>query len=115
MLGWHVGWWGALGLILIFLPYFPRSKHLHLFAAPINFALEPRRQGRRLASGALPPIDFEDESLEQFGAATLDHLRWPQLLDSYALHPVQPLRRRVSRQPDRQGPQPRRPGDQQAL
>ena len=84
MLGWHVGWWGALGLILIFLPYFPRSKHLHLLAAPINFALEPRRQGRRLSSGALPPIDFEDESLEQFGAATLDHLRWPQLLDSYA-------------------------------
>src|SRR5690606_18088360 len=31
MLGWHGGWWGALGLILAFLPYFPRSKHLHLF------------------------------------------------------------------------------------
>ena len=34
IIGWHVGWWGALGLILAFLPYFPRSKHLHLFGAP---------------------------------------------------------------------------------
>src|SRR5690606_25949285 len=31
LVGWHVGWWGALGLILAFLPYFPRSKHIHLF------------------------------------------------------------------------------------
>src|SRR5690606_31309874 len=26
IVGWHVGWWGALGLILLFLLYFPRSK-----------------------------------------------------------------------------------------
>src|SRR5690606_23863304 len=42
MVGWHVGWWGALGLILAFLPYFPRSKHIHLFAAPAKFTLERR-------------------------------------------------------------------------
>src|SRR5690625_7262130 len=39
-LGWHLGWWGALGLILAFLPYFPRSKHIHLFMAPVNFRSE---------------------------------------------------------------------------
>ncbi len=83
--GWHVGWWAALGLILAFLPYFPRSKHLHLIVAPFNFAFERRREdGRKAPSGVLEPIDFEDESLEQFGAASLEHLRFPQLLDPYA-------------------------------
>ncbi len=85
LVGWHVGWWGALGLILVFLPYFPRSKHLHLFAAPVNFALERRHPGAGpVPLGALEPLDFEDETLEQYGAATLEHLRVPQLLDAYA-------------------------------
>src|SRR3990172_9554749 len=39
----HVCFWFALGLILAFLPYFFYSKHLHLFFAPINFLLKPRR------------------------------------------------------------------------
>ena len=85
LIGWHVGWWGALGLILAFLPYFPRSKHIHLFAAPVNFALDRRfEDGRPVSTGALEPIDVEDETLEQFGASTLEHLRVPQLLDAYA-------------------------------
>jgi Fe-S oxidoreductase len=85
IIGWHVGWWGALGLILAFMPYFPRSKHIHLFAAPVNFALERRRgDGSKVPAGALEPIDFEAEDAEQFGAAKLEHLRWPQLLDAYA-------------------------------
>jgi Fe-S oxidoreductase len=85
MIGWHVGWWGALGLILAFLPYFPRSKHIHLFAAPAKFALERRRPDLSpLPTGVLEPIDLEDESAEQFGAAKLEHLRFPQLLDAYA-------------------------------
>jgi len=85
LIGWHVGWWGALGLILAFLPYFPRSKHLHLFAAPVKFALERRQPDRSpVPLGALEPIDFEDEGLEQYGASALEHLRVPQLLDAYA-------------------------------
>ena len=85
MLGWHVGWWGALGLILAFLPYFPRSKHLHLFATPVNFALERRTTTlAKVPLGVLEPIDLEDETAEQFGAAKLEHLRFPQLLDTYA-------------------------------
>lgn len=85
LLGWHVGWWGALGLILAFLPYFPRSKHLHLVAAPINFALERRRtDGSPMPSGALEPVDFEDETIESFGAARLEDLPYAQILDAYA-------------------------------
>lgn len=85
ILGWHVGWWGALGLILAFLPYFPRSKHLHLIAAPLNFALERRRpDGAPMPSGTLEPIDFEDESLERFGAERIEDLPYAQILDAYA-------------------------------
>ncbi|CAN5782018.1 (Fe-S)-binding protein [soil metagenome] len=85
IVGWHVGWWGALGLILAFLPYFPRSKHIHLFAAPVKFAVERRgADGAAVPLGALEPIDFEDEALEQYGAASLEHLSAPQVLDAYA-------------------------------
>ncbi len=84
LLFWHIGWWGALGLILAFLPYFPRSKHLHLFAAPAKLGFEPRQDGKLVSSGALEPIDFEDEAAEQYGAARLEHLGAAQLLDAYA-------------------------------
>lgn len=72
----HLFWWGALGSILVFLPYFPRSKHIHLFMAPINLALKKDRPG------ALEPMDFEKE--ESFGAAKLEELPWPRLLDAYS-------------------------------
>ena len=85
IIGWHVGWWGALGLILVFIPYFPRSKHLHLAAAPVNFALERRTPGGMpTPSGTLEPIDFADETLETYGAATLEELPYAQILDAYA-------------------------------
>ncbi len=85
IVGWHVGWWGALGLILAFLPYFPRSKHLHLVVAPLNFTVERRHKDLSpVARGALEPINFEDETVEQYGVAKLEHLRMPQLLDAYA-------------------------------
>ena len=85
LLGWHIGFWVAVGLILLFFIYFPRSKHLHLMTAPLNFALERREpDGERMPLGVLEPINLEDETLEQYGAARLEHLRWPELLDSYA-------------------------------
>jgi Fe-S oxidoreductase len=76
----HVAWWLALGLILAFVPYFLYSKHIHLFMAPLNFLLHPERR----SMGVLDPLDFEDESLEQFGAERLEHLSWKALLDAYA-------------------------------
>jgi Fe-S oxidoreductase len=72
----HFFWWGALGSILLFIPYFPRSKHIHIFLAPINLALKKERPG------ALQPMDFEKE--ETFGAAKLEDFTWPRLLDSYS-------------------------------
>ncbi|MEL1223535.1 MAG: (Fe-S)-binding protein [Candidatus Neomarinimicrobiota bacterium] len=76
----HVTWWLALGLILLFLPYFPYSKHAHLFMGPLNImALEKRR-----SMAAIETINFEDEELDQFGAAQIQHLPQTQLLDGYA-------------------------------
>jgi len=72
----HVFWWGALGSILLFLPYFPRSKHIHLILAPLNLAL------RKEKPGVLDPMDFENE--ETFGAARLKDFAWPRLLDAYS-------------------------------
>ncbi len=79
-LGWHVCWWLALGLILAFLPYFPYTKHAHLFIGPFNFMTRPQRK----ALGAQESINFEDESIEQFGVATLSDLTQTQLVDPFA-------------------------------
>jgi Fe-S oxidoreductase len=78
--GEHVWWWLAIGTILLFLPYFPYSKHIHLFFAPLNFLLHPERP----SMGTLDAMDFEDESVEQFGVARLEDLSWKGLMDAYA-------------------------------
>ena len=76
----HVTWWLALGLILAFLPYFPYSKHAHLFMGPLNIMAAPDRR----SMAALEIINFEDDEIEQFGASRLEHLPQNQLLDGYA-------------------------------
>ena len=78
--GQHVGWWVALGLVLAFVPWFPRTKHLHLIMSGVNFLARPQRS----SPGELPPLDFEDETIEEFGAARLEQLPWPHLVDAYA-------------------------------
>ncbi len=80
-LGRHVGFWGALGSILLFLPYFARSKHIHIFMATVKYSLERRRNGESLGSGVLPAMNLEAET---FGAAKLEELSFARLLDAYA-------------------------------
>lgn len=76
----HLWWWVALGGILIFLPYFPHTKHVHLLMAPLNFLTRPQRR----SLGELAPLDFEDETIEQFGVNRLEDLHKTQLLDGFA-------------------------------
>ncbi len=80
VVGEHVAFWLALGLILAFIPYFPYSKHVHLFFAPLNYLLKPERR----SIGELSKLNFEDDSVEQFGASKLADLGWEQLMDAYA-------------------------------
>ncbi|MCA9981390.1 MAG: 4Fe-4S dicluster domain-containing protein, partial [Anaerolineales bacterium] len=76
----HASWWLALGLILVFIPYFPTTKHAHLFMGPLNFMTRPDRP----ALGTLDKIDFDDETIEQFGVSTLSDLSQTQILDAFA-------------------------------
>ncbi len=76
----HVGWWLAIGLIVLFIPYFPYTKHIHLLMGPVNFMTRPYRT----YLGQIFTLDFEDESLEQFGAASLFDLEQTQILDGFA-------------------------------
>jgi Fe-S oxidoreductase len=78
--GWHISWWIALGVLFVFLPYFPYSKHAHLFMGPVNISTRPKRK----SLGALEPLDFEDETIEQFGATHLTDLSQTQVLDAFA-------------------------------
>lgn len=76
----HISWWLALGLILGFFPYFPYSKHAHLFMGPLNYMAAAERR----SPAALESIDFEDDNIEQFGAGRLEHLPQTQILDAFA-------------------------------
>ena len=70
-------WWTHLSIILLFMVYIPYTKHMHMFAAPVNAffrSLEPK--------GALQPIDLENT--EKFGAGRVQDFTWKQLLDGYA-------------------------------
>jgi Fe-S oxidoreductase/nitrate reductase gamma subunit len=78
--GEHIAFWIYFGSILVFLPYFPFSKHIHMFFAPLNYALKPPRK----SIGELSYVNVEDQTIEQFGAAKLKDLGWEQVLDSYA-------------------------------
>jgi Fe-S oxidoreductase len=76
----HAGWWLAIGLIVLFIPYFPSTKHIHLFMGPLNFMTRPDRT----YPGQMYTLDFEDESIEQFGAAALFDLDKTQVFDTFA-------------------------------
>ena len=81
VVGEHTFFWVAIGLILIFVPWFPRTKHFHLIMAPLNYFTHPERRG---GIGTMTPLDLEDETIELFGAANLEHLSRTQILDAYA-------------------------------
>ncbi len=76
----HLFWWGALGSIVAFIPYFPHTKHAHLFMAPFNYLTRPQRT----SLGEMPHLDIEDEEREMFGAQRLEHLPQTALVDAFA-------------------------------
>ena len=74
------GYWGALGSVLLFLAYFPYSKHLHILLAPLKYFFR-----RAQPSGELPALKLDlDAAQPELGASTLADLGWPRLLDAYA-------------------------------
>ncbi|WP_407538934.1 heterodisulfide reductase-related iron-sulfur binding cluster [Deinococcus radiomollis] len=82
--GWRVfGYWGALGSVLAFLAYFPYTKHIHIFMAPVNYFFK-----RPVGSGVLPPMPDLAAAMEaeepRLGVERLEDLEWPRMLDAYA-------------------------------
>ncbi len=83
---WRIfGYWGALGSVLLFLAYFPYTKHVHIFMAPLKYFF-----ARRPGSGVLPLVEIameaegDDAEPPQMGAKRVEDLAWPRLLDAYA-------------------------------
>ena len=76
----QIFWWMHIVVVLSFMNILPYSKHLHVITSIPNtyFAnLDPIRN-------TLKPINLEDENIEFFGAADIEHLSWKQILDGYS-------------------------------
>jgi Fe-S oxidoreductase len=69
-------WWLHYMLILGFMAYVPRSKHLHIFASLFNAFFKPL--GPKVV---LEPVPVEAET---FGASKIQDFTWKDLLDLYA-------------------------------
>jgi len=72
----NAAWWVHIVTILGFMNYLPYSKHLHVMTSIPNVYF-----GSLSTVNKLEKIDFEDESLEQYGVADVQDFTWKQLLD----------------------------------
>ncbi len=84
--GWSAGalsathqtaWWAHIITLLFFLAYLPVSKHFHVITSVFNVYF------RNLEPSALPPMDLDDEDLENFGVSQIEQFAWKDLLDVY--------------------------------
>ncbi len=74
---WYEGfWWVHIVSVLAFMNYLPYSKHLHVITSIPNVYLSDLKR-----KNYLKPINFEDETLSQYGAKDVEDLTWKQLLD----------------------------------
>lgn len=71
--------WVHMLLVLGFAVYIPGSKHLHIVAAGPNTFLRKLNREKGMTS-----INFEDETLTQYGASKVTDLSWKDALDLYS-------------------------------
>ncbi len=71
-------WWLHIGVVLFFLIYLPRSKHLHLMATPFNVFFR-----NYAPKGALPLLENIEER-DDYGVSKVEQFTWKDLLDGYA-------------------------------
>ena len=79
-ISYEIFWWMHILIIFVFMNYLPYSKHLHVMSSIPNVYFSNLDDKKY----KLKPINLEDENIEQFGAADIEHLSWKQLLDGYA-------------------------------
>ena len=75
---YRVFWWLHILVVLSFLVYLPRSKHLHLMATPFNVFFRNYKP-----QGALPLVENLEER-EDYGVSKVEQFTWKDLLDGYA-------------------------------
>ncbi|MEG6522077.1 (Fe-S)-binding protein [Desulfotomaculum sp. 1211_IL3151] len=78
--GFQVSFWVNTIFASGFMVFFRYSPHVHPVFAPLNIffrTLKPR-------GGMIQPINFEDESVEQYGVAKLEQFTWKDLMEGYA-------------------------------
>jgi Fe-S oxidoreductase len=74
--------WAHVLIVLSFLVYLPRSKHLHIATAVVNVYF-----GRTRARGRLEPLRFDEEGPEEemrLGSGTIADMTWKQVVDTYS-------------------------------
>ncbi|MGK5090150.1 (Fe-S)-binding protein, partial [Bdellovibrionota bacterium FG-2] len=71
--------WVHMLIVLGFAMYIPSSKHLHVIAAAPNTFLRTLSREKGMTK-----INFEDESVTQYGAAKVTDLDWKDVLDYYS-------------------------------
>jgi Fe-S oxidoreductase len=71
--------WVHMLLVLGFAVYIPGSKHLHIVAAGPNTFLRKLNREKGMTS-----INFEDETVTQYGSAKVTDLSWKDALDLYS-------------------------------
>lgn len=77
---YEIFWWAHNFLVLGFLNYLPYSKHFHVLSSiPNTFFSNYKIDDKN----TLKKINFEDDTIEQFGAKDIEDLTWKQLLDGY--------------------------------
>lgn len=76
---YEICWWIHILAIYFFMNYLPYSKHFHVYTSIQNVFFSPVNIPNRLST-----IDFEDETIEKFGASDIDDLSWKSLHDGYS-------------------------------
>lgn len=79
LIGMELFKWFHMLVVLTFLCYIPHSKHKHIFFAVANTFFRHLTRVK-----AMSPINFEDESVQQYGAAKITDLSWKDALDYYS-------------------------------
>src|SRR5690606_25450367 len=75
----YLFWWLHLLILFAFMVSVPQSNHAHLLFAPFNILFS-----RRGAPSKMLPIDFTDETAEEFGIGRVEQFSRGELLDLYA-------------------------------
>lgn len=78
---YEIFWWAHIIVVLVFLNYLPYSKHFHVLSSVPNTFFS--NYEIPYPGVVLNPINFEDESITQYGAKDIQDLTWKNILDGY--------------------------------